>query len=363
MYTDYFGLKEKPFSIAPDPRYLYMSERHREALAHLLYGLNSDGCLILLTGDVGTGKTTVCRSLLEQLPENTDTAIILNPNLTVHELLETICEDLEIEFEKNSTTVKPYIDALNSYLLQSHALGRTTVLIIDEAQNLDMDVLEQLRMLTNLETDKHKLLKIVLIGQPELQDKLEHPKVAQINQRITSRYHLSPLNRADAFAFIQHRLIIAGGGRMQFFTEKALKRVFQLSKGIPRLINTLCDRALLGAYVEETDQVTDKIMIRAAKEVLGEVEIIREKEHTTHFFQVKTVLLAVIIIFFGAIVYLYSFGPTLSPVQQLINNLTSTQKKDSTTETLIQQELSQAHPPPQTADNPAKGNQEPETKK
>ncbi len=246
---------------------------------------------------------------------------------------------------------------------QSHALGRTTVLIIDEAQNLDMDVLEQLRMLTNLETDKHKLLKIVLIGQPELQEKLEHPEVAQIKQRITSRYHLSPLNRADAFAFIQHRLIIAGGGRMQFFTEKALQRVFQLSKGIPRLINTLCDRALLGAYVEETDQVTDRIMIRAAKEVLGEVEITREKQPRTPFLQIKTLLFVIIIIFFGTTVYLYSYGPTLSPVQQLINNLTNTPKNDNTTESPISHELSQAHSPPQTTDNHIKTNEQPKTKK
>ncbi len=299
MYTEYFGLKEKPFTIAPDPRYLYMSEHHKEALAHLLYGINTDGCLILLTGDVGTGKTTVCRSLLEQLPENTETAIIVNPKLTVQELLETICEEFHIDVQKNSTSIKSYIDALNKHLLKSHADGIAAVLIIDEAQNLDMDVLEQLRLLTNLETNTHKLLKIVLIGQPELQEKLDSPAVSQINQRITSRYHLSPLKENDVLGFIQHRLIIAGGGRMQFFTESALKKAFLLSKGIPRLINVLCDRALLGAYVEEKDQVDDKIMLRAAKEVFGEVELPPTKEFTT--LPLKMVLFTVLFFLLGGL--------------------------------------------------------------
>lgn len=330
MYTKYFGLKEKPFSIAPDPRYLYMSEYHREALAHLLYGLNSDGCLILLTGDVGTGKTTVCRSLLEQLPEKTDTAIILNPNLTVQELLETICEELEIPFEKNSTSVKYYIDSIFRYLLQSNAEGRTTVLIIDEAQNLDMDVLEQLRMLTNLETNKHKLLKIVLIGQPELQNKLENPEVSQINQRITSRYHLGPLIRSDVYAFIQHRLIIAGGGRMQFFSEKALDKIFQLSKGVPRLINVLCDRALLGAYVEETNQVNEKITLKAAREVFGEIDLTKEKAKETSRSSWKTVALLCLLLFFGTMIYLYSHGSSTAPIQQLLDVFSDTDKQKPT---------------------------------
>ncbi len=269
MYTEYFGLQEKPFSISPDPRYLYMSEHHREALAHLLYGINSDGCLILLTGDVGTGKTTVCRSLMEQLPHNTEAAIIVNPKLSVQELLETICEELQIPFTRNNPTIKSYIDAINQSLLSAHAQGRTTLLIIDEAQNLDMEVLEQLRLLTNLETDTTKLLKIILIGQPELQQKLEQPEVAQINQRITSRYHLSPLSENDASQFIRHRLVIAGGGRMEFFSQAALKAVYQASKGIPRLINIICDRALLGAYVEDANQVNRQIIVKAATEVLG----------------------------------------------------------------------------------------------
>ncbi len=303
MYTDYFGLKEKPFTISPNPRYLYMSEHHREALAHLLYGITSDGCLILLTGDVGTGKTTVCRSLLEQLPQNTETAMIVNPKLSVRELLETICEELDIPFSRNSTSRKTYIDGINNHLLKSHAEGKTTVLIIDEAQNLNMEVLEQLRLLTNLETDTAKLLKIVLIGQPELQEKLKDPRVSQIDQRITSRYHLAPLQKTDVAGFIQHRLIIAGGGRMQFFTEKALDQAYRLSRGIPRLINILCDRALLGAYAEGKDQVSESIMLQAGREVLGEIPAITPKSSIR--FVRRAVLFILALLFLGTATFLF----------------------------------------------------------
>ena len=271
MYTEYFGLKEKPFTISPDPRYLYMSEYHREALAHLLYGIDRDGCLVLLTGDVGTGKTTVCRSFLEQLPEGTEAAFIVNPKLSVQELLETICEELGISYTRKDNSVKSYIDGINRHLLEAHGAGRTTVLIIDEAQNLEIDVLEQLRLLTNLETNTEKLLKIILIGQPELLQKLKNPRSLQISQRITSKYHLKPLTENDAYGFIQHRLIVAGGGRMRFFSDNALKRAYELSKGIPRMINMLCDRALLGAYAEEQGVfVSERIMLKAGREVLGE---------------------------------------------------------------------------------------------
>lgn len=268
MYTRYFGLKEKPFSIAPDPRYLFMSALHQEALAHLLYGINSDGCLILLTGDVGAGKTTVCRCFLEQLPENTDPALILNPKLNAIELLASICDELEIAVTGDTGSIKTYIDHLNRYLLAAHARGRITVLLIDEAQNLGLDTLEQLRLLTNLETEKQKLLKIILLGQPELRQLLDQEEVAQISQRITSRYHLPPLAAEDIAAYVEHRLAVAGG-RKRLFSEAALKRVAKLSRGVPRLINVLCDRALLGAYVEEQEQVDLKIINQAAQEVLG----------------------------------------------------------------------------------------------
>jgi len=268
MYTRYFELTEKPFSIAPDPRYLFMSALHQEALAHLLYGIGSDGCLILLTGDVGAGKTTVCRCLLEQLPENTDLALILNPKLNAIELLASICDELEIVVSGDTTSIKTYIDHLNRHLLDAHARGRITALLIDEAQNLSLDTLEQLRLLTNLETGKQKLLKIILLGQPELRRLLEQDEVSQINQRITSRYHLSPLAAADVSAYVEHRLAVAGG-RKRLFSEAAVRRVAELSRGIPRLINVLCDRALLGAYVEEKEHVDLKIVNQAAREVLG----------------------------------------------------------------------------------------------
>jgi len=357
MYTEYFGLKEKPFRISPDPRYLYMSEHHREALAHLLYGISSDGCLILLTGDVGTGKTTMCRSLLEQLPENTEAAIIVNPKLSVLELLETICEELKIDFNKNTTSTKSYIDALNNYLLRTHAAGKTTLLIIDEAQNLDMDVLEQLRLLTNLETDTHKLLKIILIGQPELQQKLESPEVSQINQRITSRYHLSPLSEADAFIFIHHRLIVAGGGRMQFFSEDALKRVYQISRGIPRLINILCDRALLGAYVEGKDQVSEKIVLKAAHEVLGH-PVAEEKKSVG--FSVKTLAVPLILFCITVIVSLLLLSNENLQLKKnfltfyhSVINYTDTiisDKPDTTEKQLPEQNISKKQTPKQQAD-------------
>jgi general secretion pathway protein A len=269
MYTRYFGLTEKPFSIAPDPHFLYFSELHREALAHLLYGIKSDGCLVLLTGEVGTGKTTVSRCLVEQLPESTDIALILNPKLTVNELLATICEELQIEGIESHNSVKYYIDILNHHLLDSHAKGRNTILIIDEAQDLAPDILEQLRLLTNLETHKEKLLKIILLGQPELRQLLDQPELSHVNQRITSRYHLLPLQEQDVLAYVEHRIRIAGGGRARLFSDKALKRVYELSQGIPRLINVLCDRALLGAYVEEKDQVDQEILEKASYEITG----------------------------------------------------------------------------------------------
>jgi len=267
MYTQYFGLKEKPFAIAPDPRYLYMSELHREALAHLLYGISNDSCLILLTGDVGTGKTTVSRCLLEQLPEKANIAIILNPKLSILELFKTICEELGIPVSPNSSSVKTYIDSLNSYLLDTHAKGRSAALIIDEAQHLDIEILEQLRLLTNLETNTHKLLQIILLGHPELRQILSSPELSHIDQRITSRYHLRPLEADDVEKYILHRINIAGGPDTPLFSRKAIKHIIKISQGIPRTINVLCDRALLGAYTENKDHVDLQIMKKAAREV------------------------------------------------------------------------------------------------
>jgi len=291
MYTQYFGLKEKPFTLPPNPRYLYMSELHREALAHLLYGISSDGCFILLTGEIGTGKTTVCRCLLEQLPETTDIAYILNPKLSAIDLMETICEELGIQVEERKDSIKQYIDSLNRYLLQAYATGRNTALIIDEAQNLDIDVLEQLRLLTNLETNTQKLLRIVLIGQTELNDILNQPKLTQLKQRVTSRYHLKPLNTSDVKTYIQYRISVAGGGRTHLFTDSAIKYIAQASKGVPRLINLLCDRALLGAYAESYDQADLRITKKAGKEVF-----FNEKTAPANFFKKPTYILLLLLL-------------------------------------------------------------------
>lgn len=266
MYQSYFGLAEEPFSIAPDPRYLYMSQRHQEALAHLLYGVNAGGGFVLLTGEVGAGKTTVCRCLLEQIPQSCDVAYIFNPKLTVEELLSTICAEFGITCPPGNTSVKVYIDRINAYLLDAHARGRHTVLIIDEAQNLSADVLEQLRLLTNLETNQRKLLQIILLGQPELAVMLERPELRQLAQRIIARYHLGPLGKQEVAAYVQHRLGVSGAQRM-LFPLSLMGQLYRLSGGIPRIINVLCDRALLGTYVQSKEKVDRATLKQAAKEV------------------------------------------------------------------------------------------------
>ena len=271
MYNDYFGLQEAPFSIAPDPRYLFMSEQHREALAHLLYGVGSAGGFVLLTGEVGTGKTTVCRCFLEQVPADCDIAFIINPKLTALELLATICDELGISYPDGTTSIKVLTDLLNRHLLATFARGRNTLLIIDEAQNLASDVLEQLRLLTNLETNRRKLLQIILLGQPELRRHLERPELRQLAQRITARYHLQPLSRDEVEIYIRHRLEVAGRapGASPLFPRKVLDRVYQLSGGVPRLINMLCDRTLLGVYVQNLAAVDLNTLRQAKEEVLG----------------------------------------------------------------------------------------------
>lgn len=270
MYAPFFGLQHPPFSIAPDPRYLFMSERHREALAHLLYGLDAGGGFVLLTGEVGAGKTTVCRCFLEQIPAHCNVAYIFNPKLTVGELLRTICDEFGVPHQPTVPgveTVKDYIDPLNASLLAAHGAGRNTVLIIDEAQNLSADVLEQLRLLTNLETSERKLLQIILIGQPELRAMVAQPSMEQLAQRVIARFHLGPLSPQETEQYIAHRLAVAGLNGPLPFDRRALRRVQEISQGIPRRINLLCDRALLGAYAEGARQVTRAIVNRAAREV------------------------------------------------------------------------------------------------
>ncbi|HEY7377600.1 MAG TPA: AAA family ATPase [Steroidobacteraceae bacterium] len=269
MYTAFFGLGEKPFAITPDPRYLFLSERHAEALAHLLYGINESGGFIQLTGEVGTGKTTVVRSLLGQIPKDAEVALILNTRITPAEFLLTICEELRVSVaEGDRHSVKALVDALNRHLLDAHSQGRRVVVIVDEAQNLSIEVLEQVRLLTNLETATQKLLQIILIGQPELREVLRRVELRQLAQRITGRYHLSPLTRRETAGYVQHRLRVAGATG-EVFTKGALGEVHRLSRGIPRIINVVSDRALLGAYTQDEHRITGKLVRRSVSEVYG----------------------------------------------------------------------------------------------
>ncbi|MEY4561320.1 MAG: hypothetical protein RLZZ618_597 [Pseudomonadota bacterium] len=280
MYAKFFGLKHQPFSIAPDPRYLFMSERHREALAHLRYGANGGGGFVLLTGAIGAGKTTVCRCFLDQVSKRCNVAYIFNPKLSVTELLTSVCEEFHIPLPDPVTrpaqaplTNKDYIDALNEFLLRTHAVGLNNILIIDEAQSLSPDVLEQLRLLTNLETNERKLLQIILIGQPELRGMLAQPELEQLAQRVIARFHLEALSERETSNYIRHRLQVAGQSDVRPFDRKVRRRIHQLTHGVPRRINLLCDRALLGAYAQGRNKVTIEIVDKAAVEVFFKEEL------------------------------------------------------------------------------------------
>jgi len=313
MYLQHFNLQDSPFSIAPNPRYLYLGKRHQEALAHLIFGLRGEGGVVVLTGEVGTGKTTISRKLLEDIPADTDIAWIVNPKLSVEELLATICDELHIKYQETNHSIKIYTDLINHYLLAAHGKGRNTVLMIDEAQNLSPEVLEQLRLLTNLETSERKLLQIVLLGQDELKDMLARHDMRQLAQRVTARYHLSPLNAAETAAYINHRLGIAGCQRM-LFKPGAVRAIHKHSRGIPRLINLLCDRSLLGAYAGDRHLVEPIHVRQAAKEVLGLPE---NGSRMRPVFIATTLVAAIaaILIFtpFRAITYVPTFRPVPEP--------------------------------------------------
>ncbi len=275
MYLRYFGLDETPFSITPDPAFVFLSARHRDALAHLLYGVGQGGSggFVQLTGEVGTGKTTLCRCMLEQIPEGTHIALLLNPLVTPRELLAAISEELGIDISDSIDSTRLLVDGLNRYLLDAHALGERVVVVIDEAQNLSPEALEQVRLLTNLETSKEKLLQIVLLGQPELRDLLQRRNLRQLAQRITARYHLSPLGPKDTHLYIRHRMQIAGAQRNPF-KRGAMNALYQRSQGIPRLINIIADRSLLAAFAKERMDVTAAMVHDAANEVqLGERQV------------------------------------------------------------------------------------------
>ncbi len=266
MYGQFFNIDESAFSIAPNPKYLYLSKQHEEALAHLLYGVTRKGGFVCLTGDIGTGKTTICRCMFEQLPENTDIAFVINPKFSPMELLASICDELGVSYATDQPNIKECVKKLHNYLIQSHAEGKSTVLVVDEAQNLSTDAFEHIRALTNLETNEQKLLQIILIGQPELKSLLAKPELEQVNQRITARFHIGPLSLSETSQYIRHRLAVAGA-KHRVFTDSNIKQIFAQTKGVPRLINILCDRVLLGAYTLGSAKITSKIITQSAEEV------------------------------------------------------------------------------------------------
>lgn len=278
MYLKHFGLNEAPFSITPDPAFVYLSAAHRDALAHLMYGVGEGGSVgfVQLTGEVGTGKTTLCRCLLEQIPEDCRVALVLNPLMTPRELLATICEELGIATEGIRDSSKGMVDALNGYLLEQHALGHRVVVVIDEAQNLSPEALEQVRLLTNLETAKDKLLQMVLLGQPELRQLLQRQDLRQLAQRVTARYHLTPLNQQETCAYVVHRMKVAGAPRNPF-RKSALRALHRRSGGVPRLINIIADRALAAAYAQESGYVSAGMVNIAANEVQPSEDRVRPR--------------------------------------------------------------------------------------
>jgi general secretion pathway protein A len=313
MYEQHFGLTERPFSIAPDPRFLYMSQQHREALAHLLYGVGEGGGFVQLTGEVGTGKTTVCRCLLEQLPDHVDVALILNPSVTAQELLASVCDELRIPHVRQSSSIKSLTDLLSAHLLEAHARGRRTVLIIDEAQNLGAEALEEVRLLTNLETTREKLLQIILIGQPELRSLLAREDLRQLSQRITARYHLEPIQRAETAAYIRHRLQVCGA-REPLFSEAAIDLVQKLSTGVPRLINVICDRAMLGGFVEGKRRIEAAVVDKAAREVLPLEGLKPPRRRPVRWLAAGSVALAAALLAYVSLAMLGAGRPVTQPV-------------------------------------------------
>jgi len=298
MYRKYFGMKRSPFSIAPDPRFLYLSEQYRDAIAHLIYGIRSNGGFVLMTGEIGTGKTTIVRRLLHTPHKNIVVAFIIHPALSVVQLLAAICDEFGLSYPRK-TSIKELVGIINTFLLDLNARRKKAILIIDEAQNLGHNVLEQIRLLTNLETNERKLLQIILVGQPELRDKLARPELRQLAQRIVARCHLEALSKGDLFRYVDHRLGVAGG-KTDLFSQEALNSLYVYSGGIPRLINVVCDRALLGAFVLQKEFVDRATLEKAAGEVLGPQLFTTGRRH-------KVVLTAISLICAGLGLLYYFF--------------------------------------------------------
>ncbi|MDT0595914.1 ExeA family protein [Glaciecola petra] len=304
MYLNYYGLVDNPFSIAPNPDYLFMSTRHKQALAHLTFGLNETGGFVMLTGEVGTGKTTVSRKLMQELGDDTQMAVILNPTLSALELLATVCDELGIRYQAESASLKTFTDKILAKLASNHENGINTVLLIDEAQHLLPEVLEQLRLLTNLETNTEKLLKVVLIGQPELQQLLRRNELRQLAQRVTARYHLLPLTQQEVAQYVEHRWTVAGGVA-SCFNKSALSELFTISGGIPRVINLLCDRALSLGYSLQKPFVNYQIIVSASFQVLGDEIVVQRQQQYWRPIYIGVFITAVVL---GAIAAGYAGG-------------------------------------------------------
>jgi general secretion pathway protein A len=267
VYQEYYGMTEAPFDITPNPRFLFYSAKHREAYNHLLYGIRERKGFVQMTGEVGAGKTTLCRALLEHLDEQYSTALILNPVLSPDEMMKAIAAEFHLPV--NGLDRLDTLAVINDFLLRQVDDGKESVLIIDEAQDLTDDLLEQVRLLSNLETDNRKLLQIVLMGQPELRDRINNPRLRQLRQRITVRYHLRPLSRFEVNQYVQHRLQVSGANGEPYFTGPALWRIFRYSQGIPRLVNAVCDKALLAGYVRQIGRIDFGMVGNAIRELEG----------------------------------------------------------------------------------------------
>jgi general secretion pathway protein A len=269
MYLDFFGLREKPFAVTSDPSFLYLSKKHREALSHMVYGIRERKGFIEITGEIGTGKTTLCKALLRHLEPTTKTALILHSNFSEMQLLQSVVQDFGMNpMRANRADI---FSQFNKFLLDQATLGHNIVLVIDEAQNLSPRLLEQIRMLSNLETDKEKLIQIVLVGQPELRQKLAKPSLEQLRQRIAVRYHITPLDADEVHTYIDHRMQVAGSNGSLEWLPEGIDEVYRCSNGIPRLINQLCDRTLLACYVFQVKRIDRAIVRRSYQELAGEV--------------------------------------------------------------------------------------------